>query len=210
MDIFLSVLGIFVFCVLFYMNMNVFLYQRAIRGMAIFHQVPVEKFGVLYLKKHRNYMITSKFRWLIIIALFFVSWIPAIICLVINFIVPIIWPEPDHGYKLIIAEVAIDCNNNLDSKTKELLHLFIDTYRRNIMLSHYLEYESLMNECFSYKDKYGSNNTLTQQKMDEVWNKINDKEEFDRYMTYKEEIQEKAKKKAWREEHPKTYIRYER
>ena len=39
--------------------------------------------------------LLSKLRWVAIIALFFYNWIAALICLAIEFIVPIILPEQD-------------------------------------------------------------------------------------------------------------------
>lgn len=206
----LSLVGITIFIILFYMNMNVFLYQRAIRGMAMFHQIPIEKFGVLYWKKHRVYYSLSKLRWLVIIALFFVSWIPAVICLAINFIVPIVYPEPDHSYKLIYAEAAIDTNQSIDKETKEILHTLIDLYRRNITFNNFMLYESLTGECIEARDKFGINSQIYQNKMDEVWNKINDKQEFERYLKYSDELAERRRIEEYHKNNPRTYIRYER
>lgn len=39
--------------------------------------------------------LLSKLRWVAIIALFFYNWIAAVVCLAIEFIVPIILPEQD-------------------------------------------------------------------------------------------------------------------
>lgn len=206
----LSIIGITVFLILFYMNMNVFLYQRAIRGMAMFHQIPVAKFGVLYWKKHRVYYSLSKLRWLVIVALFFVSWIPAVICLVINFIVPIIYPEPDYSYKLIYAEAAIDTNQSLDNETKKALHSLIDLYRRKIPIEHFMLYGKMTNECLEARDKFGNGSLEAKQKMDEVWERIEDKDEFERYLKYNDEMAERERTAEYRRNNPRTYIRYER
>lgn len=202
----LSIVGIAVFIILFYMNMYVFLYQRTVRSVAIFHNIPIEKLGVFYWKKHRIYYMVSKARWAVIIGLFFVSWIPAVICLVVNFVVPIVYPEPDHDYKLIYAEAAIDTNQSLDNETRELLHTIIDLYRKRISFNNYMLYESLVDECTEIKTKYGVDSSMYRNKLNEAWGQVADKEEFERYLKYEDQLAEREKAKEYARNHPRTHI----
>ena len=63
-------------------------------------------------------------RWLALVALFFYNWIAALVCLVIEFILPIILPEEDDYNNIGIMREELKRKGglpNLDNVLKEIM-----------------------------------------------------------------------------------------
>lgn len=82
-----------VFLIFLFMNVQVFLFQRTLRKLAIRNSIPQSNLSFLYpdglLKKYK----ISKLRWVFLVAVFFFNWKVGLCCLFFNFVIYIIIPE---------------------------------------------------------------------------------------------------------------------
>lgn len=81
--------------ILFGLNMRTFLFQRTVHKIHLKTGIPSENLGALYPFSYIWTYHVSKLRWGVLIALFFFNWIVGVVCIVAQWIVPIILPEED-------------------------------------------------------------------------------------------------------------------
>jgi hypothetical protein len=60
----------------------------------------MKSLGILMPVYLQNFNLVAMLRWVVVIVLFFYNWIAALICLALEFILPIVLPEEDD-YKNI-------------------------------------------------------------------------------------------------------------
>lgn len=83
------------YIVLFVINLRSYFFHRTLHKIHLKSGVPMNELAALLPMSYSFLGLLSKLRWVAIIALFFYNWIAAVVCLAIEFIVPIILPEQD-------------------------------------------------------------------------------------------------------------------
>ena len=83
------------YIVLFVLNLRSYFFHRTLHKIHLKSGVPMNELSALVPMSYSFLGLLSKLRWVAIIALFFYNWIAAVVCLAIEFIVPIILPEQD-------------------------------------------------------------------------------------------------------------------
>lgn len=83
------------FIILFTLNLKVFFFQRTIHKIHQQTQIPKGTLSYLVPTSYSIINIVSMIRWVAVIALFFYNWIAGLICLAIEFVLPIVLPEED-------------------------------------------------------------------------------------------------------------------
>lgn len=86
--------------ILFAINLKVYFFQRTIHKIHMYTGIPMSKLGFLMPVYLQNLNLLSMLRWAVVAALFFYNWIAALVCLAVEFILPIVLPEEDD-YKNI-------------------------------------------------------------------------------------------------------------
>lgn len=83
------------YIVLFVINLRSYFFHRTLHKIHLKSGIPMNELAALVPMSYSFLGLLSKLRWVAIIALFFYNWIAAVVCLAIEFIVPIILPEQD-------------------------------------------------------------------------------------------------------------------
>ena len=83
------------YIVLFVINLRAYFFHRTLHKIHLKSGIPMNELAALVPMSYSFLGLLSKLRWVAIIALFFYNWIAAVVCLAIEFIVPIILPEQD-------------------------------------------------------------------------------------------------------------------
>ena len=86
--------------ILFALNLKAYFFQRTIHKIHQYSGFSMKSLSILVPTSYSTINMISMLRWAIVIALFFYNWIAALVCLAIEFILPIILPEEDD-YKNI-------------------------------------------------------------------------------------------------------------
>lgn len=89
-----------VWIILFGLNLKVYFFQRTIHKIHMHTGVTMKSLGILMPVYLQNFNLVAMLRWVVVIVLFFYNWIAALICLALEFILPIVLPEEDD-YKNI-------------------------------------------------------------------------------------------------------------
>ena len=89
-----------IWLILFVLNLKAFFFQRTLHKIHLHSGLSMKSLGILVPASYSTISIISMLRWVIVIALFFYNWIAALVCLAIEFILPIVLPEEDD-YKNI-------------------------------------------------------------------------------------------------------------
>ena len=104
----LSIILVVAFTILFAMNMKVFFFQRTLRKVHLKTGLSMNDLSITYPSSYTIMLLISFLRWGVIIALFFSNWILAVVCIVINFILPAILPEQDDYKNILMARKVIN------------------------------------------------------------------------------------------------------
>lgn len=113
-----------IWLILFIMNLKFFFFHRTKHKI---HQYTGLSMESLRLITPSSYLIINTFstlRWVVLIALFFYNWIAAIVCLAIEFILPIILPEEDDYKNIVIMRNELKKRGGfkeLDDILKEIM-----------------------------------------------------------------------------------------
>lgn len=86
--------------ILFALNLKAFFFKRTIHKIHMASGFQMESLSPAIPTSYATINLISMLRWVVVIILFFYNWIAAIVCLVIEFILPIVLPEEDD-YKNI-------------------------------------------------------------------------------------------------------------
>ena len=89
-----------IWAILFSLNIKVYFFQRTIHKIHKHTGVSMKSLGILMPIYLQNLNLIAMLRWAVVIALFFYNWIAALVCLDVEFILPIVLPEEDD-YKNI-------------------------------------------------------------------------------------------------------------
>jgi len=89
-----------IWIILFAFNLKSYFFQRTLHKIHLHSGLSMKSLGILVPASYSTIHLISMLRWVIVIALFFYNWIAALVCLAIEFILPIVLPEEDD-YKNI-------------------------------------------------------------------------------------------------------------
>ena len=109
---------------LFCLNLKVYFFQRTIHKIHMYTGLSMKSLGILMPVYLQNLNLVSMLRWVVIIALFFYNWITALVCLVIEFILPTVLPEEDDYKNIGIMREELKRKGglaDLDNILKEIM-----------------------------------------------------------------------------------------
>ena len=89
-----------IWLILFALNLKAYFFQRTLHKIHQYSGLSMKSLSILVPTTYSTINMISMLRWVIVIALFFYNWITALVCLVTEFILPIVLPEEDD-YKNI-------------------------------------------------------------------------------------------------------------
>lgn len=94
--------------ILFILDLRTYFFARTLHKICMKYSLAMNKVNVLMPPSYATQGLISKLRWVVVIALFFYSWIAAIICLVAEFVLPIKLPEEDDYKNLLIMKKYVE------------------------------------------------------------------------------------------------------
>ena len=96
-----------VFAIMSFINLKVFLFQRTIRKVHMKTSIPQKAFDAAYPPSYLPMYFFSLLRYDLAVALFFIDWKIAIICLVADYLLKILYPEQSDYKNLQKAQNVI-------------------------------------------------------------------------------------------------------
>jgi hypothetical protein len=114
------------YLILFALNLKAYFFLRTIHKIHQYTKIPKGTLSYLVPKFYFTINHVSKLRWVALIALFFYNWIAGVICLVVEFVLPIILPEEDDYKNITKMREELKRKNDVSLK-------FLDGILQEIM-----------------------------------------------------------------------------
>ena len=127
------------FAIMLLINLRVFLFQRTIRKVHMKTGIPQRAFDAAYPSLYLPMYFVSLLRYGLAVALFFFDWKAAIICLVADYLLKILYPEQSDYKNMQKARKTIASKKANASKEQEENLSAIDAVLKEII---YEEYEN--------------------------------------------------------------------
>ena len=113
-----------VWIILFALNLKAFFFQRTIHKIHQYTGISMNSLGILVPTSYSTMHVISMLRWVALIALFFYNLIAGLICLAIEFILPIVLPEEDDYKNISVMREELKRKGgfkDLDDMLKEIM-----------------------------------------------------------------------------------------
>lgn len=113
-----------IWLILFVLNLKAYFFQRTIHKIHMRTGFPMKNLSILVPTSYSSINLISKLRWVALIALFFYNWIAALVCLAIEFILPIVFPEEDDHKNITVMREELKRKGglkSLDDLLKEIM-----------------------------------------------------------------------------------------
>lgn len=111
--------------VLFVLNLKAFFFQRTLHKIHQYSGLSMNSLSVLVPTSYSTIKLISMLRWVALIALFFYNWIAGLICLAIEFILPVVLPEEDDYKNISVMRKELKRKGglqDLDNILKEIIN----------------------------------------------------------------------------------------
>ena len=117
---------VLVYLIFFALNLKAYCFQRTIHKIHQQTQIPNGTLSHLVPSSYSIINMVSMIRWIALIVLFFYNWIAGILCLAVEFVLPIILPEEDDYKNIGIMREELKRKNDkslnfLDGILKDIM-----------------------------------------------------------------------------------------
>ena len=113
-----------IWIILFALNLKAFFFQRTLHKIHQYSGLSMKSLGILVPTSYSTINLISMLRWVVLIVLFFYNWIAGLVCIAIEFILPIVLPEEDDYKNISVMREYLKRKGGLkdfDDMLKEIM-----------------------------------------------------------------------------------------